>query len=125
MSKKPNANTFVCNFCSKETFLFVEIDLRDLTDLSFISNYICSYLENNKLKNNSEDFIDKIINLKGPNFDKNQNYLNKDPNDHVIDPTNFSYYLTHDFHKLHNKNSSKNKQRQFFSPSYKHMLLTR
>ena len=51
--------------------------------------------------------MNKIINLKELNFDKNQRYSNKDPNDHVIDPTNFSYHLTHDFHKLHNKNSNK------------------
>ena len=105
--KHPNVNTFVCNFCNKETFPFADIDLRDLIDLSFNSNYVCSCLENNKLKNNSEDFMKKIINLKELNFDKNQNYSNKDPNDHVIDPTNFDYYLTHDFHKLHNKNSKR------------------
>ena len=35
--------------------------------------------------------MNKIINLKELNFDKNQNYLNKDPKDHVIDSTNFSY----------------------------------
>ena len=87
---------FVIKKCSH-----AEIDLRDLIDLSFNSNYICSCLENNKLKNNSEDFMNKIINLKELNFDKNQSYSNKDPNDHVIDHTNFSYYLTHDFHKLH------------------------
>ena len=88
--KTPNNNTFVCNFCNKETFPFAEIDLRDLIDLSFNSNYICSCLENNKLKNNSEDFMNKIINLKELNFDKNQSYSNKDPNDHVIDPTNLA-----------------------------------
>ena len=42
--------------------------------------------------------MNKIINLKELNFDNNQSYSNKDPNDHVIDPTNFSYYITHDFH---------------------------
>ena len=94
-------------------FPFAEIDLRDLIDLSFNSNYICSCLENNKLKNNSEDFMNKIINLKELNFDKNQSYSNKDPNDHVIDPTNFSYYLTHDFHKLHKKNSNKTNNTNF------------
>ena len=26
------------------------------------------------------------------NFEKNQNYSNKDPNDHIIDLTSFSYY---------------------------------
>ena len=111
--KNPNFNTFVCNFCNKEMFPFAEIDLRDLIDLSFNSNYICSCLENNKLKNNSEDFMNKIINLKELNFDKNQSYSNKDPNDHVIDPTNFSYYLTHDFHKLHKKNSNKTNNTNF------------
>ena len=63
--KNPNVDTFVCKFCNKEIFLFPEIDLRDLIDLSFNSNYICSCLENNKLKNNSKDFMNKII-----NFDK-------------------------------------------------------
>ena len=63
--KNPNVVTFVCKFCNKEIFLFPEIDLRDLIDLSFNSNYICSCLENNKLKNNSKDFMNKII-----NFDK-------------------------------------------------------
>ena len=51
--------------------------------------------------------MNKIINFKELNFDKNQNQSNKDPNDHVIDPINFSYYLTYDFHILHNKNSKK------------------
>ena len=51
--------------------------------------------------------MNKIINLKELHFDENQNYSNKDSNDHVIDPTTFSYYLTHDSHKLHNKNSNK------------------
>ena len=46
-------------------YLFPEIDLSDLIDLSFNSNYICSCLENNKLENNSKDFMNKII-----NFDK-------------------------------------------------------
>ena len=96
--KNPNVNTFVFNFWNKETLPLAEIDRRDLIDLSFNSNYICSCLENNKLKNNSEDFMNKIINLKELNFGKNQSYSNKDPNDHVIDPTNFSYYITHDFH---------------------------
>ena len=72
-------------------FPFAEIDLRDLTDLSFNSNCVCSCLEKNKPKNNSEDFMNKIVNLKELNFDKNQNYSNKDPNDHVIDLTNFNY----------------------------------
>ena len=94
-------------------FPFAEINLRDLTNLSFNSYYVCSCLENNKLKNNSEDFMNKIINLKALNFDKNQNYSNKDPNDHVIDPTNFSYYLTHDFNKLRNKNSNKTNNTNF------------
>ena len=57
--------------------------------------------------------MNKIINLKELNFDKNQSYSNKDPNDHVIDPTNFSYYLTHDFHKLHKKNSNKTNNTNF------------
>ena len=51
--------------------------------------------------------MNKIINLKELNFDKNQTYSNQDPNDNVTDPTNFTYYLTEDFHKLHNKNSNK------------------
>ena len=34
--------------------------------------------------------MNKIINLKELNFDKNQSYSNKDPNDHVIDPTNLA-----------------------------------
>ena len=58
-------------------------------DLYFNSNYVCGCLENNKLKNNSEYFMEKIINLKELNFDKNQNFSNKGPNDHVIDATNF------------------------------------
>ena len=57
--------------------------------------------------------MNKIINLKELNFDNNQSYSNKDPNDHVIDPTNFSYYLTHDFHKLHKKNSNKTNNTNF------------
>ena len=113
MSKNPNVNTFVCNFCNKEMFPFAEIDLRDLIDFSFNSSYICSCLENNKLKNNSEDFMNKIINLKELNFDKNQSYSNKDPNDDVINPTNFKYYRTHHFHKLDNKNSNKTSNTNF------------
>ena len=60
----PNVNTFVCNFCNKETFPFEEIDLRYLIDFSFNSSNVCSCLEHNKLNNNSEDFMNKIINLK-------------------------------------------------------------
>ena len=51
--------------------------------------------------------MNKIINLKELNFDNNQSYSNKDPNDHVIDPTNFSYYLTHDFLKRYNEKNNK------------------
>ena len=74
--------------------LFLNLVLKStLVCHTFNSNYICSCLENNKLKNNSdsqsEDFMNKIINLKELNFDKNQSYSNKDPNDHVIHPTNF------------------------------------
>ena len=123
--KAPNVNTFVCNFCNKETFPFAEIDLRGLIDLSFNSNYVSSCLENSKLNNNSEDFMNQKIKLKELNFDKNQNYSNKDPNDRVIDPTNFSYYLTHDLHKLHNKNSNKTNNTNFSVLHYKHMFLTR
>ena len=72
--KHPNVNTFVCNFCNKELSPFADIDLRDLIDLSFNCHYVYSFLENNKLKNNSEDFMNKIINLKELNFDKKQNY---------------------------------------------------
>ena len=111
---------FVIKKCSH-----AELDLRDLIDLSFNSNYICSCLENNKLKNNSEDFMNKIINLKELNFDKKQSYSNKDPNDHVIDHANFSYYLTHDFHKLHKKNSNKTNNTNFSVLHTKHMLLGR
>ena len=57
--------------------------------------------------------MNKIINLKELNFDNNQSYSNKDLNDHVIDPTNFSYYQTHDFHKLNNKNSNKTNNSNF------------
>ena len=57
--------------------------------------------------------MNKIINLKQLNFEKYQSYSNKDPNDHVIDPANFSYYLIHDFHKLHNKNSKKTNNTNF------------
>ena len=38
---------------------------------------------------------------------KSQSYSNKDYNEHVFDLTSFNYYLTHDFHKLINKNSNK------------------
>ena len=38
--------------------------------------------------------MNKIINLKELNFDKSQNYSNKNPNDHVIYSTTFNYYLT-------------------------------
>ena len=57
--------------------------------------------------------MNKIINSKELNFDNNQSYSNKDCNDHVIDHNNFSYYLTHNFHKLHNKNSNKTKNTNF------------
>ena len=46
--KNPDLNTFVCKFCYKEMLPYVEINLRDLIDLSFNSNYVCSCLENNK-----------------------------------------------------------------------------
>ena len=113
VKKNPNADTFVCNFCNTDMFPFAEIDLRDFIDLSFNSDYVCSCLENNKLKNSSEDFMNKIINLKELKFDKNQNYSNKDPNNRVIDPTNFNCYLTHDFHTLHIKNSKKTNYTSF------------
>ena len=45
-------------------FRFVEIGLRGPIDVSFNSNYVCSCRENNKLKDNSEDFMNRIINFK-------------------------------------------------------------
>ena len=89
MSKNPNVNTFVCNLYNKETFLFAEIVLKNLKDLS----------NNSKLKKQTKE--------------KLRSYSYQDPNNHVIDPTNFSYYLTHEFHKLHNKNSSKTNKTKF------------
>ena len=86
------------NFRGEETMLI---------DLSFNSNCVCVCLENNKLKNMSGDFLHKIINIKELNFEKTQIYSNTDHNEHVVDPTSFNYYLTHDFHKLINKNSNK------------------
>ena len=86
------------NFRGEETMLI---------DLSFNSNCVCVCLENNKLKNMSGDLLHKIINIKELNFEKTQIYSNADHNEHVVDPTSFNYYLTHDFHKLINKNSNK------------------
>ena len=69
-------------------FLFAEIVLKNLKDLS----------NNSKLKKQTKE--------------KLRSYSYQDPN-HVIDPTNFSYYLTHEFHKLHNKNSSETNKTKF------------
>ena len=69
-------------------FLFAEIVLKNLKDLS----------NNSKLKKQTKE--------------KLRSYSYQDPN-HDIDPTNFSYYLTHEFHKLHNKNSSETNKTKF------------
>ena len=54
----------------------LQIQILETSQTSLL-NYLCSCLKNNKLKNNSEDFMNKIINLKELNFDKNQNYSKK------------------------------------------------
>ena len=42
----------------------------DLIDLSFSSNNVCACLEKSKLKNASEDFLHKIINIKESKYEK-------------------------------------------------------
>ena len=96
-----NNNTY-CQKCLQEIFPFTGIDLNELLDVSFNSNYVCNCLQNHKQNPTFYKNTTKLLNLQELNFKKNPEYVNSDPYANIADPVNFNYYETHAFHKLKN-----------------------
>ena len=99
-----NNEDFICALCTSENFPFTEITNDELLENTYNSNFSCKCLKNQNLfnthKTNKEQF-----NLKELNFNKNQNYAKNDPEEQIIETTNFDFYSTHEFHKLKTKKS--------------------
>ena len=106
-----NNNTY-CQKCLQEIFPFTGIDLNELLDASFNSNYVCKCLQNHKQNPTFYKNTTKLLNLQELNFNKNPEYVNSDPYANIADPVNFNYYETHAFHKLKN-NLNLNKAENF------------
>ena len=93
------------HFCTLKTFHLQK----------FNSNFSCKCLKNQNLfnthKTNKEQF-----NLKELNFNKNQNYAKNNPEEQIIETTNFDFYSTHEFHKLKTKKVSILKILVYYTP---------
>ena len=90
------------NSCLNEMFPYRKIDYEEILDLSYNSNYECNCSQFNK-NNILEICTKKLLNLKELNFNKNPIFANKDPNFNLADPVCFSYFLSHEFHKVSKK----------------------
>ena len=106
-------NNTLCQKCLLDIFPFTGIDLNELLEASFNSNYICKCLQNHKQKTSFHTSTNKLLNLQELNFNKNPEYANSDPYANIADPVNFDYYETHAFHKL--KNNLKLNKTDIFS----------
>ena len=85
--------------CNSENFPFFGIDNTDLLENCFNSNFSCKCLASKNLTLNPEKEM-KLLNLKELNFQKDTHFSEFDPDEHIVDPTEFKYYTTHEFHKL-------------------------
>ena len=85
--------------CNSENFPFFDIDNTDLLENCFNSNFSCKCLTSKNLTLNPEKDM-KLLNLKELNFQKDTHFSQFDPDEHIVDPTEFKYYTTHEFHKL-------------------------
>ena len=97
--KNTNSN---CQECLAEAFPFARIDLDELLEISFNSNFNYKCLKTHKQNQTINASTKKLLNLQELSFNKNPNYVNSDPNANIADPMNFSYYETHALHKLKN-----------------------
>ena len=85
--------------CNSENFPFFDIDNTDLLENSFNSNFSCKCLTSKNLTLNPEKDM-KLLNLNELNFQKDTHFSQFDPDQHIVDPTEFKYYPTHEVHKL-------------------------
>ena len=107
--KNTNSN---CQECLAEAFPFARIDLDELLEISFNSNFNYKCLKTHKQNQTINASTKKLLNLQELSFNKNPKYVNSDPNANIADPMNFSYYETHALHKLKN-NLKINKSENF------------
>ena len=101
--KKCSKNVYTnsaCQECLSEAFPFARIDVDELLEISFNSNYDCKCLKNYKQDQAINTSTKNLLNLHKLYLNKNPKYVNSDPNANIADPVNFNYYETHAFHKL-------------------------
>ena len=101
-SKNVKNTNSACQECLAEAFPFATIDLDELLEISFNSNFDCKCLQNHKQNQIINTSTKKLLNFQELNFNKNPEYVNSDPNPNIADPVNFNYHETHAFHKLKN-----------------------
>ena len=111
-SKNVKNTNSTCQECLAEAFPFARIDLDELLEISFNSNFNYKCLKTHKQNQTINASTKKLLNLQELSFNKNPKYVNSDPNANIADPMNFSYYETHALHKLKN-NLKINKSENF------------
>ena len=70
---------------------FARINLNELLEISFNSNFDCKCLQNYKQNQTVNTRTKKLLNLQELNFNKNPEYVNSDPNANIADSVNFNY----------------------------------
>ena len=99
---------YLCTSCLKDTFPFYDCDTESLINETFNSNYDCicqskshldSFMSNSNLLK-SADSKNTFLNLNELNFNIQNKQSELDPDEGLINVTNFKYYTTHEFHKL-------------------------
>ena len=104
-------HNYLCTTCLKDTFPFYDCDIESLINETFNSNYDCicqgkSHLDSLMSNSNvlkSADSKNTFLNLNGLNFNIQSKQSELDPDEGLINVTNFKYYTTHEFHKLAKK----------------------
>jgi hypothetical protein len=104
---KNDLPSWECSACIKLKFPFSDIPDCEIEEQTFNSNFNCIC----KTKNiSSQNITKEIFNFSKMNFDTDKNFNIETDNNDIEDATqlsvDFSYYLTHDFHKLIQKQKS-------------------
>ena len=98
---------FLCFKCLDETFPFFNCNIDEILDATFNSNYACKCIKGLEM-NSMKDRQQSILNMNNLNFNKFSNQAQHDPDVGIVNNTNFSYYTTHDLHKLSNNLKDRN-----------------